>query len=490
MQLRDYQIKALDDLDAGRAAGHLRQILMMATGSGKTATIAALIRREADRGVRSLFIVDRKELVLQAVRHLEALGLRVGIMQAENTVLADFDDVVVATIQTLQRRRVPDDVRLIVIDEVHVFHEAHAKLIETYSAVPVIGLSATPLRVGLGRYFTNLVKGPAIADLVRGGHLVPTRAFGPALGRVNEAVATVGVRAGEFIEADLSRVMRGKELVGDIISTWQDRAEGRPTLCFAVDIAHSKSIATDFLAAGVVAEHLDAYTDDDERRAIIGRFRSGVTSVLSSVYVLGIGFDAPMASCAILARPTLSLGLHIQQVGRVMRPAPGKVDALVLDHAGNFMRHGRPEQFDVETLDDDEIKRARARRTSEVLRPCPACGFMLEPDRFECPECGHERHRENRVHYRDGDLIEINGAERFRQIVERESFYRELLTLARERGYRPGFAAHKFRERFNEWPPRAWSRLVPLPVSPATLRWVKSRQIAWRKAQQRDGVHA
>jgi superfamily II DNA or RNA helicase len=255
---------------------------------------------------------------------------------------------------------------------------------------------------------------------------------------------------------------------------------------FAIDIAHSKSIVDDFLADGVTAEHVDGYTDEDERRAIIDRFRSGETRVLSSVNVLGIGFDVPSAACAVLARQTLSLAMHIQQVGRVMRPAPGKMHALVLDHAANFARHGRPDDFDVEILDDGEIGVRSKGKTPAELAPCSSCGYLLERNRRECPSCGHERRRVADVAVLDGDLVEFGGRERIKTDLDSRSFYLQLRQVELDRRWSPGAAAAHYRERFGTWPPHDWSAYPPQPPETATIRWVRSRLIAFSKSRSRQ----
>jgi superfamily II DNA or RNA helicase len=492
MELRPYQLDVIERLSAGFRAGHTRQLLCMATGSGKTATAGAMILRAAERGNRSLFVVERIELANQAVRHLESLGLSVGVLQGENTYFTDQDHAIVASIQTLASRGVPDRLKLIVLDEAHIVHKAHEDLLSKRNLIPAIGLSATPLRAGLGRIYTNLVKGPRIGDLVKDGFLVPVQAFGPTQDKITAAVSGVGDRkkpgGRDFIKADLAKALNRKELIGDIVATWRTKAEGLPTLVFAVDIAHSKAIVDDFLAEGVAAEHVDGYSDEDERRATIDRFRRGETTVLSSVNVLGIGFDVPTAACAVLARPTLSLALHIQQVGRVMRPAPGKTHALVLDHAGNFARHGRPEDFDVEVLDDGEIGVRAKRKVSEELSPCSSCGFLLERSRRECPSCGHERRRVADVTVLDGELVEFGGQERIKVELDRRNFFLELRQVGIDRDWSPKAAAAQYRERFGEWPPHAWLAYRPREPEQATLRWVKSRMIAFAKNRSRQAA--
>jgi superfamily II DNA or RNA helicase len=161
-----------------------------------------------------------------------------------------------------------------------------------------------------------------------------------AKGLADVAVASTG----DYKDAELSALMRKKTIIGDIVTHWQRKAENRPTIVFCVDRAHARDVAEDFAATGVPSGYIDMATPDDERAELFAAFRAGTIRVLCSVFVLAIGFDEPRASCVILARPTLSLSLHIQQLGRGLRPFEGKADCLVLDHACNVARHGRVER--------------------------------------------------------------------------------------------------------------------------------------------------
>jgi superfamily II DNA or RNA helicase len=263
-----------------------------------------MIHNVACNGHRSTFVVDRIELVEQAASHLHALGLKVGIMQGDNTRRHPDDEVVVASIQTVRSRGAPPS-GFIIIDEAHILHRTHIQLMEDWNLATFIGLSATPLRPDLGQYFTNLVRGPSVQWLTDQGFLVPVRAYCPSAAQLDNLLIDVHVKGGNFVERELETILNRKELVGDIITTWTDKAEGRPTLVFAINIAHSKSVIDDFLAEGVDAAHLDAYTPREERKEVIDAFRAGQMQVLSSVNVLGIGFDVPDASCGI-DRPSRS----------------------------------------------------------------------------------------------------------------------------------------------------------------------------------------
>ncbi|NEV61655.1 DEAD/DEAH box helicase [Thiorhodococcus minor] len=490
--LYPHQEQVIEELREGIRQGHKRQVLAAATGFGKTVVAAHLALSAVQKGKRVLFIVDRIELVSQAVRTFSALGLQVGVLQGENTNYSETDDIIVASIQTIRTRSAPDWVRLIIIDECHILHRAHIRLMERWTAIPFIGLSATPLRKGLGRYFTNLVRGPSIRWLTENGFLVPVRGFAPASDAVADAIKGVKVRGGDYVEADLGQAINQKELVGDIVSTWQERGEDRQTLCFATSIAHSKAIRDDFEAAGVAVAHIDAYSNADERKTIIEGFKTRDIRILTSVNVLGIGFDVPDAACLILARPTMSEALHIQQMGRGIRTAEGKTDCIILDHSGNTHEHGLPIHFEVPDLDTSEKGSGEVRKKrdeKDKLVTCTHCGALMERDQLTCMECGLDRpQRKSKVSYRDGDLVEFGatGDEAEAAEAERMSFYLACKGYQVAKGKNPNAAFFLTREKFKGFKaPRHWQYLDPIDPSDAVCRWIKSRNIRWAKSQER-----
>jgi len=489
-ELRPYQQAVKDAFKRGFDAGHLRQIAALATGSGKTVLAADIIHEMAQAGKRSLFIVDRIELVHQAADTLRDMGLQVGILQGENTDMRPTDEATVASIQTIRSRRTPF-ANFIVIDECHILHKAHIELMNEWFYIPVLGLSATPMREDLGQHFSNLIRGPSIQELMRSGDLVGAiHAYCPSADAMRRVLDTIGTRHGDFIERDLSKAINRKELVGDIVSTWQEKAADRQTLCFAVDIAHSKAIVQDFRDAGVNAEHLDAYTDATERHRIIRAFRQHEVQVLSSVNVLGIGFDVPAASCAIMARPTLSEMLYIQQAGRVLRPDDGKDNAIILDHAGNTLRFGLPQHFIVPDLNDQDRTSTKAKRKQTRAVTCKECGYVLEPDQMTCPACGLDRQtRQATVHYLDGRLVgygdEADGTQQFTAEQQR-SWYLAMLWQARRRNRKDGWAFYAYQEKFGSKPPYSWRGLEPVMPTDEQARWLKYCEIKKAKAWRRQ----
>lgn len=491
MILRPYQEKALTELRKGYQSGHVRQILAAPTGSGKTEMASALIQSASAKGRKTLFIVERLELVRQAVERFDHIGLTVGIIQGGNTFRLPQEDVVVASIQTLARRlerygiKAFEDFGLVIIDEAHILHKAHAKLMEAFNAVPTFGLSATPERAAMGKYFSNMVIPATIEELTEQGFLVPFRCYGPSEPDLDK----VRIVRGDFHEKDLADTMRQKAVVADVVSTWHRLGECRQTIAFAVDIAHSKDMVDAFLGEGIPAAHIDCHTPEDQRRELIAAFRAGQIRILSSVAVLAVGFDAPEAACCIMARPTMSIALFIQQAGRIIRPWAGKADAILLDHAGNVARHGLPQHYRPAGLDDGDDQRSKAKRKKErTARPCPQCDFMLDPGQRECPNCGWISERANAVQFVDGELVALDGGQALASAVNHGEFLAELVGYADARGFKRGWAFHKYAERFSDKPPSSlWGSAKRNPRTPsgATLRWIKSRQIAFRKAARR-----
>jgi superfamily II DNA or RNA helicase len=485
--LHPFQAKIIDDLGQGYRQGHLRQVCALPTGGGKTVVAAHLGHRAAAKGKKALFIVDRIELCGQAAATFGAMGLCVGILRGDETDYTQADEIIVASIQTIRSRSAPDWVDLVIVDEAHILHSEHLKLMQAWSDKPFIGLSATPMRKGLGLHFTNLVRGPSIAELTEGGFLVPVRAFAPtaeAISAALEGIACGTTTAGfDYKDNELGAAMNRKELVGDIVKTWQERGEDRPTLCFAVNIAHSKSIRDDFLAAGVKAEHLDAYTDAKERRRIIDGFKAGDIRLLTSVNVLGIGFNVPDASCLILARPTLSEGLHIQQCGRGLRTADGKDDCILLDHSGNCLKHGLPHHFVVPDLDmgdaPDPAKKKRKERNPFVA--CGECGGIMAREEITCPHCGLDRpERMNKIGYRDGKLVEYGNSTptngESRQESPRE-FYAACKGWLLSRGKNPNAAYYMTIDRHPGCkPPFSWRDIPPTEPTAEQSRWITNRR--------------
>jgi superfamily II DNA or RNA helicase len=496
LQLRPYQIRAVEDFEREVAAGRRSVLLVAPTGSGKTVIFSEIIRRCVLQHKRVLVLSHRREIIAQTSQKLHANGIRHGIIQSGFDP-RPMERVQIASVATLDVRAFrskamplpPAD--LLVIDEGH--HSpatTYRKIIAAYPNAVILGATATPCRGdgrGLGAVFEVIVEAPQIAELIEQGHLVKARVYAP----VDPDLRGVPVRQGDYIESELAERMDRAKLVGDIVTHWHKYGEGQRTVVFACSVAHSVHIADEFVKAGVRAEHIDGGTPKPKRDAILARLASGETTVVSNCMVLTEGWDMPEVGCCILARPTKKMGLFRQMIGRVLRPADGKADAIVLDHSGAVYRHGLPEDHVTWTLDPEGHATAPAHQHRGVgehgggLLECSECGTLRLGGK-PCPNCGFMPKRPAEYHrIEDGDLTLVqNGRARAVQydLATRASWHGMLVYIALERGYRSGWAAHKHKEKFGYFPP--WgSNPTPIPPTPEVTSWVRSRAIAYAKGR-------
>lgn len=443
---RPYQAAAVDAARAAVRQGR-RPVIVMPTGAGKT-TVGALVASSAvARGSGVLWLAHRRELVAQALERLRAFGLPVGVILAGEQADAAAP-VQVASIATLSRRHLPP-AQVVIVDECHRGRaRTYEEILAQYPGAAVLGLTATPQRGdgrGLAPVFNALVETVTAGELRASGVLVPARVFAPDV----PSLAGVGVRAGDFDDAGAALAMSG--LTGSIVGHWRKLAASRRTLAFACTVEHSREIRDEFHLAGVPAEHLDGSTPNAERAGMLSRLRTGEIQVLVNVGVCVEGLDIPAVECIVLARPTRSVTLLLQAVGRGLRSSPGKTDCLVLDHAGNALRLGHPEEERAWTLtgktDQGHVERAVRGAV------CPECSRVRAPREAGCP-CGFRWPAEAKpaLVQRPGSLTELRKRARATPREERVRAYAELVGVAKRRGYSLGWAAHAYRERYGRWP--------------------------------------
>lgn len=360
----------------------------------------------------------------------------------------------------------------------HVIHTMHKAIIEECKFVkcPIIGLSATPFRKGLGLIFDDLVVGATTAMLTDMGYLVPAVCYAPFVPDLK------GIRTssdGDWIGDALSDLMGDAQIVGDIVTNWLKLAKGRQTIVFCANVAHSKMVCEYFNRAGVVADHIDGYESDKEARTErINAFRRGETTVLCNVAVLTKGFDAPETSCVVLARPTKSLMLHIQMIGRGLRTADHKTNCIVIDHAGNCLRNGLPTDDLPETLDmgkGDNPDRKERDKKEPVNKACGQCGHVST--KFICPVCGHKPERMQDIEVKDGELYEIEQQPKPKFTAEeKQLLISELYGYAISKGFKHGWVSHKFQSYTGEYF-KTWHNIPPRPPSEKTMGIIKHLNI-------------
>lgn len=457
-QTRDYQEELI-----GRVRVKLRTkrrvLLQLPTGGGKTVVGGKMIENAARKGHHCLFTVHRRELIEQTVDTFNDVGIRHGVI-ASGVPFQLLERVQVASIDTLKHRMNKGSnlfpPRFIIVDEAHHVGAAGWKaVLSAYPEAFIVGLSATPERLdgkGLDDVFDDIVVGPSTGWLISKGFLCDYRAFAPGDGAPD--MRGVETARGDYVRGQTSAVMDKPTITGNAISHYQRLAAGQSAVCFCVSIEHSKHVAEQFRAAGVMSWHLDGSTPYGERSEAIRAFRNGEIKVLTNVDLFGEGFDLPSLVASILLRPTKSLALYLQQVGRCLRTAPGKKRALILDHAGNIARHGLPDEERDWSLKGRVNKKKEAGAPLDA-RQCPRC-FALHRPAPICPECGHVYEGSPReVEEVDGELHEINVREQRRVAAAeqaRAQSLEQLIELGKRRGYRnpQRWAAHVFTARAAE----------------------------------------
>lgn len=409
--LRPYQADAIDALRARIRIGDRRLILCAGTGAGKTVVAAHLMHQAAMKGTYSLFIVDRVALVDQTSAVFADYGIDHGVVQGNHPRWAPREHIQVCSAQTLERRSLPRHPSLIVVDEAHCQYKSTLDLMARYPEAVKIGLTATPFTKGMGKHWDQVVNVIPTRQLIEQGYLVEPTIYVAKAPEDHE----LGINSyGEF--SDDSATEAGIRIVGDVVQEWIDKTTrhfGGPvkTIVFSATVKHGQALCEAFASAGFNFQQI-SYLDrnDDERAAKIAEFRREDSLIhgLVSCGVLTKGFDVPDVRCGISCRPyRKSLSSHMQEIGRVMRIAPGKDKALWLDHSGNIERFGL-EMFEVweegpGPLDKAEKRDTSARKREQQIREkikCPECSGAMRGG--TCLACGWQRPARS-------DVIEVAG---------------------------------------------------------------------------------
>lgn len=486
--LRPYQRDAIRNVSLFYETGGTRALIVAITGSGKGSIAVAMIIEATRRGLRVMFVVHRTEILIEIARRLRELGI-LRISWIIGGAPGRYDpgaQIHLANIASVRHRALPG-IDLLIEDESHrVLASTYLQLREQLGAKFVCGFTATPVRLDrkpLCLAYEKLFVAVQPSHLLEHPEwLARARVFSTDPAKRPD-VSDVAKKGGDFDSRALSQRVNTKELVGDIVEHWQRRASDLTTIVFACDIEHSKSIVVAFIAAGVPAEHIDGEADGPERQALMQRLRDGATRVVCCMSLWLEGIDLPELKCAILARPTLSITVYLQGVGRIMRPWEG-MNAVVLDHAGNVDRFGLP-QADREWSIDPPERRKKASGPAPVKR-CE-CGAEVALGTRVCPECGFDFPPPEAIQTVDGELVEVTketDARAATEAAKRTAFNRFWLTAYKD-GFDGFWVLRRFADRFAEAPPADWTP-PDRPAVQYTIAQKHAQYTAWMGAAQRQ----
>lgn len=403
----------------------MKILLWLATGGGKSVIFSNLLKSIYDAGLSCLFIVRRRDLVFQARdKHLHPKGIPCSIIMGSEKGFDPNESIQIASIDTIIKRDVNMKYDFIIVDEAHdTTSKKYREFLDKLEFKACIGLTATPFRVGskVHDWWDICVKPIEMRELRDQGFLVPARVYAPS--KID--TSDIKKSAGDYNNLQLFKRVSEMKIIGDIVSTYKKYGQNLPAILFAVNIEHSSLMATAFSQEGIPAMHCDQSHSQAEREHAINMLKNGTIKILCNVNIFSTGVDIPNAVIGIMARPTLSETLYVQQVGRLLRPfkickcgrevgaedCHGeyvyiKKNALIFDHADNTSRHGlpyTPREAEMETRD----KKVKMEKGEPEIKTCTEC-FAVYDTGFECPYCGHKKEvKKSETKEESGELKEV-----------------------------------------------------------------------------------
>ena len=388
MTLRPYQTDIISNTVSKIRSGEKSILVVAPTGSGKTVIFAHIATGAVAKNKRVLILTHRREILQQTVSKIAGFGIQAGQIVAGKPTSSEL--IQVAMVGTLINRleSMPDQ-DLIIIDECqHSVSNTWKKVIQHFSCLRM-GFTATPERLsgeGLIEIFDTMIEGPHTAELVSKGFLSNPRMFsGP------DTEAKFKITRGDYDKDEQVKKYRSKVVIGSVIDHYIQKLNGLPTVCFCVSIDHCHMMEAEFRLAGFKARTITGKMSRADRDSVINGLSDGSVQVLCSCDVISEGVDVPVLAGCILLRRTKSLALYLQQVGRALRPYPGKKEAIILDHAGCYHEHGHP--LDIREWSLEAKKRSkRGSLPRPIVSVCPKCSGVWPGEPKECPDCGYDLH--------------------------------------------------------------------------------------------------
>lgn len=384
--LRPYQIEASNLLNEGFKK-HKRQIYCSPTGSGKTVTFSEMIRAAYEKGTQTLLLTDRIELCTQSLNAISKHNINPQILNAKTKIFSPTAPITVAMIETITRRmkKWTDEYytpKLIIIDESH--KASFNRILDAFPNAFVIGATATPRAKFLHKYYTNIIDNVSVRELIDQGFLCEANAF-----QMVDSFDEVEVKRGEFVEKQLYAHYNKPKLYAGVIDKYKEKASGKKTLVFNVNIDHAINMTKAFNDAGISSKCVTSKTPETERKTILKEFKDGIFPVLNNCSILTTGFDEPTIECIIMNRATQSIILFLQCLGRGSRPTPTKKEFIVIDFGQNFKRHRIVYDSEIEWNLDPPKKKNKL--GASPVKSCPKCDYMMHARIMVCPNplCGY-----------------------------------------------------------------------------------------------------
>lgn len=385
----DYQQEAYDQTMSRIDSGVRSLIIQLATRAGKSIIAAMLIEEFAVRRKEPVYFIGHKKiLVTQMSDELTENGIRHGIIAPWSPQLK-YRVQVISKDTFFNRFKTMKDTgwkppKLMIIDEAHMaMGETYKKVIEAYPQSILIGLTATPVRLdgkSLGALFQEIIVGPTIKQLQKKGRLCDIEHY-----IVDFDDSGLRSRCGDYVRSDVLAKVDKPAVLSNIVHHWEDIAKGKKTLTFCASIQHAKDMAEAFNDAGYPTIALSSKDSPQTIREQLQGYYSGRYINLVSVDLFTMGFTVKECDCIIQARPTQSLMIYMQSLGRGMVWMPGKT-LTNLDCVNNFSRHGLPEEDRIWSLGEDNGKL----REVDKYKKCPACYHPVLRSARVCQDCGHQ----------------------------------------------------------------------------------------------------
>lgn len=510
MELRDYQQRNEDAIIKSAQSGKRRILDVMPTGAGKTHSLASIALRSISKGNKVLCLMHRRGLVEQMMERFTECGIENGCIMAgqEHSLSSQCQ---IASLWTYSRRiKLADkeinkfwiDAPVILIDEAHhILSKTYQKVLDEYPNAFVIGVTATPVLssgAGLGQYFDDMINVVSMRELLDGGHLIPGEYYGPS----EPDLRKVPSLAGDWTKSGLDKELNKGKIIGDVVDNWMEIAYGTTSMVFAITRKHAKALCNEFISRGVEAEYLDSYSDDEDRSDVLRRLRSGDTKVVCQVALYTEGTDIPELETLVIARPTKSIGLHRQILGRGARPFGDQKSFMVLDHGGNVRRLGKYEDEIDWTLSDKEtIERKKPKKKEKILIICDVCKGYNEKDMNKieefgvikngrCDRCGHEiKSFGKQVEAVQAELVPIGKvSKKTHSMSEKRAWYGMFEFERRRLGKNDKWLLAQYRSKFGVWP-RKMDDVAPIEPSKDVTNWLTHQRIKWIKSKPKREVN-